>query len=328
MGALDLISKGIDIETLDNKIIAGTQETRQIVYETKSLWSRLTTDEENKLREAAVKAKLIPVAYKNAKFDSEMIKNRVNAEMRKKAKMDRYRIRNYKSYVEVCNGILATLGMGEDVTQSYVIGAPNGFGKTSFANDAILRLFSRGVNVAPYVSLTELAEIKMANDTRLAKGLVMTARGVNNDDKAELNRFVQDGYNWDIEKIYEMHSEPVMYSKIPVDIVGRYSWSEYINAEVLFTYFTSIDSKVLESKMLQHLLYVRGTKGLPTIAMISTALTPYINDPTLAELVWDEIYDKSTSEAPCYDRVKHVSCFKDRRKLYMNSNEDAEEYVD
>ena len=74
--------------------------------------------------------------------------------------------------------------------------------------------------------------------------------------------------------------------------------------------------------MLQHLLYVRGTKGLPTIAMISTALTPYLNDPNLAEFVWDEIIDRSKSDKPCYDRVKHVSCYKDFRKLYMNSQDD------
>ena len=52
-------------------------------------------------------------------------------------------------------------------------------------------------------SLSELAEIKTANDTKLAKGLSVSIRGVNSDERNELDRFVSDGYQWDIERIYE-----------------------------------------------------------------------------------------------------------------------------
>ena len=74
--------------------------------------------------------------------------------------------------------------------------------------------------------------------------------------------------------------------------------------------------------MLYQLLSIRGAKGLPTIAMISTSLDPYVNDYTLKELVWDEI--KSTKdEADSYDRVTHISCYKKRKdSLALNDKDD------
>ena len=97
--------------------------------------------------------------------------------------------------------------------------------------------------------------------------------------------------------------------KTPKVITGRYSWSEYINAPILICFFSGVESKVVESQILYTLLNIRSAKGFPTIAMISTALTMYENDPVIGKYIWKEIksYDKNENT---YSRVFHVSCYK------------------
>jgi hypothetical protein len=102
-----------------------------------------------------------------------------------------------------------------------------------------------------------------------------------------------------------------MYLKTPEVITGRYSYSEYINADCLFVFTTGILKKDIESKILYQLLNIRGAKGLPTIVMVSTSLDVYTMDRKLKEQIWDEILAYSEKQY-CYDRLYHVSCYRDK----------------
>lgn len=240
------------------------------------------------VKEMAVNLGLIPLAYKNAEFDVQHIKNnimeQVNGSKRK------FKVRQFQSYIETLSGIITQLRTRNIPTCSYIIGAPNGFGKTSFVNSCIKLLLNNEWLAAPYVSLYELAEIRAEHEKELIMG-------------TKLGKIAKE----DGDSYY--YKDRSTCTKMPRTITGRYSWSEYMSAEVLFCFFSSLESKAIESATLKCILDIRSAKGLPTIAFISTSLDPYKADYNLREYVWDEIlaYKK---EDYCYDRVYHVSCYK------------------
>ena len=92
----------------------------------------------------------------------------------------------------------------------------------------------------------------------------------------------------------------------------------------MFVHFTDVVSKDLESHVLYQLLNIRGSKGLPTIAMISTSLEPYIKDTMLRELVWNEILEYDV-DANSYDRLIHVSCYKKKNLDFSKNDKDTVE---
>lgn len=250
-------------------------------------------------KEAAVKAGLIPNIYIDCDFDIEKIKR--NQTLQAQSTARKFKVINFDKYSELTEGIIATIISRRLPKRSYIIGAPNGFGKTSFANSCILKLFAQNRMCAPYISLTELAQVKIANEQRLLTGL---------SSKSFYERDKNVYYGEDYLNILYSNMNDTEYIKSPIHLVSRFSWSEYTSCDVLFCYFTDVGSRIIESEILKTVLNIRGTKGLPTIAMISTSLSPYKNDPKLAEMVWNEILDPNdTMEG--YDRLKHVSCYKD-----------------
>lgn len=247
--------------------------------------------------EAAVKAELIPNAYIDCEFNIDKVKENTLIQARVSAR--RFYVQRFDDYKDITLNILSTILAHKVPEQSYIIGAPNGFGKTSFVNTCLINLFAQGKKCVPYVSLSELARIKMADEKELISGLSPERHYKGKDVRSD------EEY---MNALYDSMDSQV-YEKRPINLVGKYSWSEYMNSEVLFCYFTDISSKLLESEMLRAILNIRGAKGLPTIVMISTSLDPYKKDKILAEYVWNEIlaYKEQTS----YDRVTHISCYKD-----------------
>lgn len=247
----------------------------------------------------AVRLGLVPEAYMNCEFDIEKVKENQIEQIKTSAR--KFFVKRFEDYRDVTSGIISTIISNKIPNQSYIIGAPNGFGKTSFVNTCIIRLHAQGRNCTPYISLSDLAQAKLTNEKRLLSGIGSKEiyKGDSIDAKFEdYDSVVFDGFT------------SSTYDKKPINIIDRYSWSEYMNCAVLFCYFTDVRSKVLESEMLKTAITVRGAKGLPTIAMISTSLDPYKNDKYLAEYVWNEILAYNNSESS-YDRVKHISCYKD-----------------
>ena len=254
--------------------------------------------------EKAIKAGILPEVYKNMQFDLERVKENQTAQINKVAKSSgqskKISVKGFDEYVKITNGIISTIDINELPDQSYIIGAPNGFGKTSFVNTCILKLFQQERICTPFVSLTELAHIRYINERRIIRGV----SSENFYGKEEYDPVLSTDY---LEKLYNSF-ECKTYEKRPIYIVDRFSWSEYLNSAILFCYFTDVRAKVLESETLKTILTIRGTKGLPTIAMISSSLDPYTNDKTLYDYGWSEILQYSNNVS--YDRVTHISCYK------------------
>lgn len=243
-------------------------------------------------KEMAVHLGLIPAAYKEVEFDVQHIKENIVAQA--VAMKRKFKVANFKRYVETLNGIISSIRTGNVPNCSYLIGAPNGFGKTSFVTTCLKLMLQREWRAAPYISLSELAEIRADNERRLIKGTELVSKKAYNEPEAE-STFV--------------YKDPTECIKMPQVITGRFSWSEYMNSQILFCFFSSIDSKVIESNTLKAILEIRSAKGLPTIAFISTSLNPYKLDYNLKEYVWDEILAYK-EDKNCFDRVYHVSCYK------------------
>lgn len=203
-----------------------------------------------------------------------------------------YVIRGFNKYIEACCGILSAIRTRQLPALSYLIGAPNGFGKTSFVVEGIITALKQGYTTAPYISLWELSQIRVDNELKM------------------MNPYRR--YKDETGTIYTDTNMPENPNyKNPEIVTGRFSYSEYVNADILFVRFTDVISKDIESHTLYQLLSIRGPKGLPTIATMSTSLEPYLNDKKLKELVWDEIlaYKEDKNN---YDRIYHVSTYKRR----------------
>lgn len=299
MGSKNLLEKaGIDIVSTEESMkdrddLVGKVATPEIVK------PQLFIRKGDKIE--AVRAGLVPAAYVDCEFSIEKIKE--NQKKQANVSKRKFKVKNFDNYKDVTTGIISTIISNMIPNQSYIIGAPNGFGKTSFVNTCIMRLHAQGRMCAPYISLTDLAQVKVANEKRLIEGI--GARMVYGEN-SELYR--DTSYEDYMDVVYE-NFDSAMYTKKPINLIDRYSWSEYMNCDVLFCYFTDVSSKVLESEMFKTAITVRGAKGLPTIAMISTSLLPYKKDTYLSEYVWNEIL--SYDDTPSCDRVKHVSCYKD-----------------
>lgn len=296
------------IKDTQDKIVEEQKQLGMTSYEEKTeknpkkIFYGLTEED----RQIAVEATIVPKAYKYSSFDESKVKRNIAEQYMKSNRM--YITKNFKKYMQICTEILSTIRMKKLPPRSYLIGAPNGFGKSSFVNECLITLHKQGYKTVPYISLWELAQIRVENEQRIMK---------------PYSRF-KDAVN--TETGHYSYMEPNVtkgYMKKPEIVTGRFSYTEYINADCLFVCFTDIISKEIESHTLYQLLTIRGAKGLPTIVMISTSLEPYENDKYLKEYVWDEI--KTLKEnINTYDRVYHISCYKERQSIIESKNENLE----
>lgn len=287
MSSLDAI-KALGVDIKENKEIV--KELSENKEDTNKV-AKPTFHVKGGDREMAVKLSLVPKVYKDVEFDIDIIKENIIESL--KGSSRKFKVKNFKAYTDTLNNIISTIRTGHNIKNSYIIGAPNSFGKTSFANDCIKTLHSQNRMAVPYISLYELAELRVENEKRLLRGI-----GLQVSKRDE-----------ETEEVYYYTPDDKDFIKIPKVITGSYSWSEYVNADILFCYFSSIDSKVIESHTLKCVLEMRGAKGLPTVVFISTSLNPYKLDNALREYVWDEILASKETKC-CYDRVYHVSCYK------------------
>lgn len=295
---------GIGTEKMEDTQKKMVEEAEEVGIDLKH--TRLDKEEAGKIlysitdvdREQAVYEKLIPEAYKNASFDIEKIRANIRGQYYKCNKL--YKVYRFNEYASICEKILSMIRIRELPKRSYLIGAPNGFGKTSFVNECIITLRKQGFRTVPYITLWELAQIRADNEQRITN---------------PYQKFEKRGD----KVVYRDRPETDEFKKKPEIVTNSYSYSEYINADCLFVGFTNILSKEIESYTLYQLLAIRGAKGLPTIVTISTSIEIYETDPLLKEYVWDEIknYDENKY---CYDRVYHISCYK--RKAYAIDSRD------
>ena len=224
---------------------------------------------------------VIPNKYKEVEFSYDFCRTKV-AEM---ARIQNCTVHNFEGYMQTLSSILAKLATGT-LEQSFILGAPNGFGKASFVYTAMKRVLGRGGKVVPFMSLTELARYKVDYE----KNLIECLR-----------------YN----KKYSKSEEQ------------RFDWSDFMDADVLFTYISPND-KELETMILYNIMGVRGNKGKPTIVMTSESLYRFTTDSHLKERYWDNMLAYLREDMTSVDRLIHKSCF----KKYNNSIMQVQKGVD
>lgn len=208
-----------------------------------------------------------------------------------------------KKYLSVLNKILTDLRARKLPDRSYIIGASNGFGKTTFVNTAIKIMASNGMHAVPYISLTELAE-KWADATELlAKRL---------ENKGTALRRVAGAEELDDDTAKD-----------------EYDWHDYVKADLVFVYLTSTNEETMwvETQVLKHLLDLRGAKGKATIVMTKESLEWYKNSDRvrkymLMSIIEAQANDGSREKAEFgrnemayelrekrYDKLEHVSTY-------------------
>lgn len=283
------------------------KEAGMQVYDTTDNKDRpvvIATSLKDEYIDIAVNSKLIPESYKHARFDVDKIKDNL---IKQYAKSKLYKIHKFNEYTSICMGILSAIRLNQLPRRSYLIGAPNGFGKSSFVNECIITLKQQGFTAVPYISLWELAQIRIEDEKMLMNPYIHPRYKMDEIIDKRRREFEYTETNNSFE--YTNTKQVTDYFKKPGTVTGLFSFSEYINADCLFVQLTSILSKEIESHTLKQVLDIRAAKGLPTIVMMSTSLEPYINDPVLRDLVWNEILSYNEDDNS-YDRVYHIACYK------------------
>ena len=212
---------------------------------------------------------IVPEERRADEFNIEFVKDNIS----KMAIAQGYKVVGFNGYIKTINSILTQIN-NYKLERSYIIGAPNGFGKTTFVYTALKRLLAQNKKVAPYISLSELAEKKVEYDNELTAKL----RNYNKTQNIEKNK-------------------------------DEFTWRDFLDADILFTYLSSLESKQVETSILSHLLKVRSNNGKATIVMVSTPLTAYTTDNKLKEYYWDEMLEYNT-RLNRLDRLTHISTYK------------------
>lgn len=250
-------------------------------------------------RHIAVQKHIVPKVYEDSSFDINKIKENIRLMFRRsKGAFITYKLSDYE---QICNGILSCIRMNKLPARSYLIGAPNGFGKTSFVYESLITLNKNGFRTAPYISLTELAQLRDDNEKEL----------LHPKNNVVYKYMVKEEETY-YEVLKDNNGNEIIgneYIKRPDKIENIFSFRDYINSDCLFTFFTEETAREIESYMLSQILQMRGAKGLPTIVMMSKSLDLYLKQPKLKQYIWDEILAYSEVDN-CFDRVYHISCYK------------------
>ena len=157
-------------------------------------------------------------------FNEDVLKSNI-ADM---CRLGIFKISGYNNYIKLLYNILNSIKINQKLDSSYLIGAPNGFGKGTFVTTCLKLMDSKGMKAVPYISLLELEELLSNHRKKL-----LEENFIYRKKKTEL----------EIEE----------YIKTPEEVcVSSYSWNEYIQSDILFTYFTSLENKVIESNVLKN----------------------------------------------------------------------------
>jgi hypothetical protein len=209
---------------------------------------------------------VIPYTRLSDEFDISYYKRVVQ-------QMQRYsgfRLSSEGDYLGIVNKLLAEASKGK-ILHSYLLGAPNGFGKTTMVYTVYKRLIANNKKVVPYVSLSELA------------------------------RLLRD------YESYIYNAGRISASKEPV--IGIYTIQDWYTADFVAVKLTTLESKKAESSVLLKLLGERGNRGLPTLVTTENSLETYLCDIELRNLFWEDIMSYSGEDCTL-DRLTHHSTYR------------------
>lgn len=224
---------------------------------------------------------LVPKERMEDNFSVEILKDRIIEQYGVRG----YSIKGYNPYEELMATILYKIENKERIMSSYLIGSPNGMGKTTLANTSIKIMHKQGKKAVAYISLLELYDVYIEHLNRISE--ISDGIGV---------RFKDSNGDYG-EKYSEVDEKAV-------------KWKDVIDAEVLFTSLTSPEFSRLEISMLKIILNGRGKKMKPTIVFTDFALGAYTSKGKDGYYFWDEYIDYSTGKYLCYDKLRYLSCFR------------------
>lgn len=300
----------------------------------------LTSEQFNK---TLVEQALIPQRYVNLEFDPDKLKAEIVKEWQKSK---RFTVKNFYKYVNTLSGILTGLRQGVIPDRSYLLGfsSETPLANIAFATTAIKLMYAHGMNVVPYIGCSELAQIISLEEDRINSRQTLRSleyniytrakeiQGLGTKDSG--NEFVQMVANEVIKRInsYDVDNSDPMLSKVktkepssldvmirkqPVfyrSITDRFSWSEYINADMLMCWIGLGGQEAAESKALQAVVKARTAVGKPTICFMNSSLSRYTADENLYSLYWSELEDLD-DDVPRLNRFTHISCYKQFGRL-------------
>lgn len=243
------------------------------------------------IEDKAVLLGYVPEHRKHDDFDHNRLYSRIKSMCEDKT--CGIRKETIATYVNVLNGILGLLRTGKLPKQSYLIGASNGFGKTTFVNTAIKLLLANDKKVVPYKSLYELAILQNDSYKEIMDGKrAMAMRKIYRGDADEVNM--------------ETEEESVLDIK-----ASEAKWKDYLDAELVFCYLTGVSEECMwiEMSTLKTLLQLRSNKGLGTIVMMAESLSWYKNNTDIRKYILNEIMESREYAVACLDKLVHVSTY-------------------
>lgn len=153
-------------------------------------------------------------------------------------------------YKAVINKLLNEAAVG-NIKQSYLLSAPNNFGKTTLVHTLLKRYIYKDKSVVPYINLSQLAILRLSYEEAVKARLW----GSTKDEKS----------------------------------VNGFTWQDWITADFVAVKLTETDSAVVESAMLASLLNRRGENDLPTLVTMQYPVRPYTENLQLKRTYWDNI---------------------------------------
>lgn len=239
----------------------------RIIPKDKEIKERVTLVDLNLLKDREMYNKLIQVIPESRlKDEYSHDYYRYNVEMQ--LINQGYKLSNEEEYVATLTKLLNEASLGE-ITESYLISAPNSFGKTTFIHTIMKRLLLHNRAVVPYIDLSSLAKLRLS-------------------------------YN---ESVYFLTKSNI--KKEILDFNG-FNWEDYLKADFVAVKLTDYESSLLEGSVLNRLVVSRGERGLPTIVTTNMPVAGYLGNRNLKQLYWDDILVYNSAKK-CKDRLKIVS---------------------
>ena len=243
------------------------------------------------------------------KFDNNELWHRVMI----KCKNESIRIAHLSKYTKAVNYLLTTTRLNRLPDICLLLGAPNDFYQEGIAYECIMNLMKNNHKCVPYVSLLELSYIRST-----AENVIMEPYKVYDQKKAThdiRNREYIKNKGF-VAPIYKDITMGKANNFLNRELTKQYNYFDYVNADCLFTYFSGIGSKEVESYELLELLNIRGSKMLPTIVFTKTSDEKYKDDPRLLKYVIDEtLMGQSNTDVDkikrrnVYNKLYHISCY-------------------
>lgn len=229
----------------------------------------------------AVATRVVPADREKDEFDVEVLRQRVKESYTNDGKT---RMQNYLMYEEILKEIITKIKFGDKITNSYLIGAPNGMSKNTFANYAIKICQSKGMKVVPYVSLLEIYDKYVQHMER---------------SQARLYSLVPAIEGW--------RRENDTYEYGCCETLVEYKWLDFVNADILFTCVNDSSSAEVEVFVLKSLLKARARMGKPTVVFMDIGIQRFTRGNNNALVFKTEFINNTPVDS--LSKLRHISCF-------------------